>query len=235
MTPLILIPTYNEEKNIIPLCKKIFEQTHSADILFIDDNSSDGTRANINLMENEYSGRVFLLKRPHKMGLASAYLDGFKWGLKNEKYDGFLEMDADFSHNPDNLPTIFHEGQTYDFVIGSRYVPGGAVKNWSLLRRLISRGGSLYARTILRLKIYDLTGGFNFWSRKIISNFMNQDIKSKGYAFQIELKYRADKQGYSWKEVPITFEDRTVGESKMSKFIVLEAVFRVWQLLFISK
>jgi dolichol-phosphate mannosyltransferase len=227
---LIIIPTYNERENIEELLALITKTDPAAHILIVDDNSPDRTFEIVEgLIQSVYSGRLFLLKRAGKLGLGTAYIAGFKWALARE-YDYIFEMDADFSHDPKYLPDFLAAIQTHDLVLGSRYVPGGGVKNWGLLRKFISRGGSLYARTILGLSLRDLTGGFKCFRREVLQAINLDEIKSNGYSFQIEMTYRAKLQGFRIAETPIIFEDRTAGKSKMSRKIFLEAVLMVWKL-----
>ena len=228
---LIVVPTYNEEENIEPLLKGIFENVPHASVLFVDDNSQDLTRDKISQAITKYENRIAILKRPGKMGLASAYIDGFKWGLER-KFDWICEMDADLSHRAVDLKSVVAAKGDADVIIGSRYINGGGTINWSVFRQIISRVGSFYARTILGIKIQDLTGGFNLWSSKVLKNIGLESILCEGYSFQIELKYRANLAGYSLKESPIIFEERRAGASKMSGAIAFEAVYKVWILLF---
>ncbi len=227
MKKLICIPTYNESGNIANIITAINELELDFNIVVIDDGSPDGTAKIVKKLMGTCDN-VTLIERTGKLGLASAYLKAFKHGLDNN-YDFIGEMDADFSHAPEALREINRhiESGAYDFIIGSRYVKGGETVNWGPLRKLISRGGSLYARTILRLPIRDVTGGFNFWSNRCLRTIDIKSIVSEGYVFQIELKARAYKAGMKFIESPITFEDRRVGESKMSKRIVLEAIYKV--------
>lgn len=194
-------------------------------ILVVDDNSPDGTGALADELAKEDS-RVHVLHRTNKEGLGRAYIAGFNWALERD-FDAICEMDADFSHDPKYLPDFWRLLKENDVVIGSRYVEGGGVKNWSQMRKFISRGGSAYARTILGLKLRDLTGGYNAWRREVLEAVDLTSVESEGYAFQIELKWRAWRKGFKVVETPIVFEDRTRGKSKMSKKIFLEAVFRV--------
>lgn len=227
---LIIVPTYNERDNIEKLLALITKTDPEAHILIVDDNSPDRTFAVVeDLMESTYPGRLFLLKRAGKMGLGTAYIAGFKWAMARN-YDFIFEMDADFSHDPKYLPDFLAAIQTNDLVLGSRYVAGGGVKNWGLLRKFISRGGSLYARTILGLSVQDLTGGFKCFRREVLAAIDLDSIKSNGYSFQIEMTYRASCKGFRIFETPIIFEDRTVGKSKMSRKIFLEAILMVWKL-----
>ena len=227
---LIIIPTYNESDNIEKLLDLISRTDPAAHVLIVDDNSPDRTYEIVErLMQTSYPGRLFLLKRAGKLGLGTAYIAGFKWALARD-YDYIFEMDADFSHDPKYLSAFLAAIQTHDLVLGSRYVPGGGVKNWGLLRKFISRGGSLYARTILGLSLRDLTGGFKCFRRQVLESIDLDAVKSNGYSFQIEMTYRARCKGFRICETPIVFEDRTAGKSKMSRKIFLEAVLMVWKL-----
>ena len=227
---LIIIPTYNESDNVEKLLDLISRTDPAAHVLIVDDNSPDRTYEIVErLMQTSYPGRLFLLKRAGKLGLGTAYIAGFKWALTHD-YDYIFEMDADFSHDPKYLPAFLAAIETHDLVLGSRYVPGGGVKNWGLLRKFISRGGSLYARTILGLSLRDLTGGFKCFRREVLEAIDLDSIKSNGYSFQIEMTYRACCKGFRVFETPIVFEDRTAGKSKMSRKIFLEAVLMVWKL-----
>ena len=227
---LIIIPTYNESDNIEKLLDLISRTDPAAHVLIVDDNSPDRTYEIVErLMQTSYPGRLFLLKRAGKLGLGTAYIAGFKWALARD-YDYIFEMDADFSHDPKYLPAFLAAIEKHDLVLGSRYVPGGGVKNWGLLRKFISRGGSLYARTILGLSLRDLTGGFKCFRRQVLESIDLDAIKSNGYSFQIEMTYRARCKGFRICETPIVFEDRTAGKSKMSRKIFLEAVLMVWKL-----
>ncbi len=227
---LIIIPTYNESDNIEKLLDLISRTDPAAHVLIVDDNSPDRTYEIVErLMQTSYPGRLFLLKRAGKLGLGTAYIAGFKWALARD-YDYIFEMDADFSHDPKYLPAFLAAIEKHDLVLGSRYVPGGGVKNWGLLRKIISRGGSLYARTILGLSLRDLTGGFKCFRRQVLESIDLDAVKSNGYSFQIEMTYRARCKGFRICETPIVFEDRTAGKSKMSRKIFLEAVLMVWKL-----
>ena len=228
MKKLVIIPTYNEIENMKLLLPILMKLDSQFDILIVDDNSPDGTAAFVEKYKTE-NNRVNILNRPQKQGLGKAYIAGFKWGLE-KKYDVLTEMDADFSHAPEHLAQILKAIETTDVVIGSRYVPGGGTVNWSLLRKIISRGGSLYSRIILGYPINDWTGGFNSWKKEVLEKINLDMIKSNGYSFQIELKYKALKNNFKVLEVPIVFEDRRVGQSKMSLKIVLEAFYKVWMI-----
>ena len=227
MKTLIIIPTYNESDNIRPIIEAALavtpEDTH---ILVVDDGSPDGTGKIVDEMGAK-NPRVSCLHRAKKMGLGTAYVNGMKQGL-SQGYEALIEMDADFSHNPQYLPTMLSLLEQNDVVIGSRYVKGGGTVNWGLGRKILSRGGSIYARTLLGASIRDFTGGFNGWRAKVLQNVSLDTLRSDGYSFQIELKYRAFLKGFKIKEFPIIFEDRKVGKSKMSKKIVFEALLRVW-------
>ncbi|PWU21940.1 MAG: dolichyl-phosphate beta-D-mannosyltransferase [Bdellovibrio sp.] len=233
MRTLILVPTYNERENVKPIAEEILLANPAVEILFIDDNSPDRTAEVIEAMQSTMqpqAAKIHILKRPRKEGLGRAYLAGFAWGLAR-KFDCLVEMDADFSHRPVDLVSLRKAVDSgVDFAVGSRYVAGGSTVNWGLLRKLISRGGSLYARLILGYPLHDWTGGFNAWRASTLERIGLSKVTSNGYSFQIELKYRALREGFRGIEVPIVFEERRVGKSKMSLKIVLEAFYRVWQI-----
>jgi len=229
MKILVIIPTYNERENIAALIDEIIKLNPGVDILVVDDNSPDQTAQIVREKQHQYPTKIHLLSRPKKQGLGKAYLAGFDWGF-SEGYEVMIEMDADFSHRPIDLVNLIENVKTHDFVIGSRYVKGGGTLHWGLLRKLISRCGSLYARLILGYPINDWTGGFNAWQTKVIEKIGTRNVTSEGYSFQIELKYKALKLGFKGVEIPILFEDRRVGQSKMSSKIVLEALFKVWSI-----
>lgn len=235
MKTLIVIPTYNEIENIESLVHHIFSLSLPVNphILVVDDNSPDGTAQAIKELmgQKECRETLHLLERPGKLGLGTAYIEGFKWGMERE-YDVLIEMDADFSHNPEYLPHLITQLKESDFIIASRYVKGGGVRHWGLLRKAISRFGSLYAKLILSVPMNDLTGGYNLWRSEVLEKIGLDNIQSNGYAFQVELKYKAWKNGFSYKEYPIIFVDRNKGKSKMSKSIVFEAMYRVWKIRF---
>lgn len=228
---LVIIPTYNERDNLEPISTAVLKADPRVDILVVDDNSPDGTGQ----LADELAAkepRIKVLHREKKQGLGRAYLHAFRWALEHD-YQYIVEMDADFSHDPRYLPTIIDTAVNgADIALGSRYVEGGGTVNWGVSRQLISQGGSLYARTILGVKIRDLTGGFKCFNRRVLEAIDLDAVQSSGYAFQIELTYRALKKGFTVKEVPIVFEDRRVGQSKMSRKIFLEAVTMVWKLRF---
>jgi dolichol-phosphate mannosyltransferase len=227
---LIVIPTYNEIENIKLFIEKVFENAPEyGDVLVVDDNSPDGTAAAVKKIMPRYPERLHILSRAGKQGLAAAYLAGFAWGISRH-YDMFLEMDADFSHNPVYIPIMLEKIQTHEAVVGSRNVAGGGVEGWSFLRRAVSKGGSLYSRIVLGCPVRDLTGGFNLWKKSALEKINLETIISKGYSFQIEMKYRAYRAGCTIDEAPIVFIDRKKGTSKMSKRIFFEALVNVWKI-----
>ena len=226
---LVIIPTYNEADNLPRIVPAVLDQDPRLDVLVVDDNSPDGTGA---LADELAAGseRVNVLHRSGKQGLGRAYLDGFRWGLERP-YALFFEMDADFSHKPDALPRFIEKAEEYDVVLGSRYVGGRVtVINWPMSRLLISYFGSRYAHFITRLPVRDATGGFNCWRRAVLEALDFDRIESNGYTFQIELKLRAWRKGFTLTEIPIVFAERDSGESKMSKKIMREAIWKVWKL-----
>jgi dolichol-phosphate mannosyltransferase len=227
---LICLPTYDERENLEAICRAILEAVPSVDILVVDDNSPDGTGELADALAAR-EPRIKVLHRTGKEGLGKAYLAGFAWALERG-YALVMEMDADFSHDPKHLPAMLSAARDADLVLGSRYVPGGGTVSWGLARRLLSRGGSLYARTILGVKIRDLTGGFKCFRREVLEAIDLPSVSCTGYAFQIELTYRAIRRGFRVVEVPIVFADRRVGQSKMSRRIVLEALRKVWAIRF---
>lgn len=224
----IVIPTYNERENIGALLPRLLEEPRFR-VLIVDDNSPDGTATIVEQFSTR-DQRVGLLSRPGKQGLGTAYVAGFRRAL-SEGAEYIFEMDADFSHDPKYLPALLAATEDrYDLTLGSRYVPGGATTDWGLIRRLISQGGNLYARTILGLPVMDATGGFRCYRRRVLETLDLNSIHSNGYSFQIELVYRTQQAGFRIGEVPIVFPDRRVGHSKMSRRIVLEALITVWRL-----
>jgi dolichol-phosphate mannosyltransferase len=224
----VILPTYNERENVPQIVPAILAAAPELDVLIVDDNSPDGTGALADQLAAK-NPRVSVLHRARKEGLGRAYLAGFAEALQRG-YGRVLEMDADFSHDPARLPALL--ATDADLVLGSRYVPGGGTVNWGLGRRLLSKGGSLYARTILGLRIRDLTGGFKCYRREVLERIDLDAIHSKGYAFQIEGTYRTLRAGFTVVEVPIRFVDRTAGHSKMSRRIVAEALWMVWKIRF---
>ena len=233
MNTLIIIPTYNEAENILKLIEKINDVVFNLNcsILIVDDSSSDGTFELIYDYQKKYKN-IYLIKRKAKMGLASAYIEGFRFGLNNG-FDYFIQMDADFSHNPDYLPEFIDKLKTYDYVIGSRNIPKGRVIGWTFLRKFISKGGSIYSKLILNCSINDLTGGFNGWRKDVLLKIGLNNIISKGYCFQLEMKYRAFRLGFNYIEIPIVFENRKYGISKMSFKIFIEALLNTVKLRFL--
>ncbi|MGZ6142795.1 MAG: polyprenol monophosphomannose synthase [Myxococcales bacterium] len=225
----VILPTYNERENLPEIVPAILAAAPEADILVVDDNSPDGTGALADALASQHAGRVRVLHRERKEGLGRAYLAGFADALARG-YGRVVEMDADFSHDPRRLPALLEASRDADLVLGSRYVEGGGTVNWGLGRRLLSKGGSLYARTILGLSIRDLTGGFKCFRREVLEGIDLATVRSSGYAFQIELTYRAVRRGFTVREIPIVFADRRVGKSKMSRGIVAEALWMVWKI-----
>ncbi len=225
---IVIIPTYNEIENIESIVRAVLSQHKSFHVLVIDDNSPDHTADKVVMLQEEYGGRLFLEKRAEKSGLGTAYVHGFKWALKNN-YDFIFEMDADFSHNPNDLEKLYdacHFGDA-DLAIGSRYVTGVNVVNWPLSRVLLSYFASVYVRMITGMKIHDATAGFVCYKRVVLESINLDKIRFVGYAFQIEMKYRTYCKKLAISEVPIIFTDRTKGQSKMSNSIIVEAVFGV--------
>jgi dolichol-phosphate mannosyltransferase len=225
---LVVIPTYNELENIERLLRNIISLQHEFDVLIVDDNSPDGTAGLVKKQMESSDGRFFLLERPSKLGLGSAYIAGFKWALERD-YSYVFEMDADYSHNPNDLIRLLNtcESDGFDMAIGSRYVTGVNVVNWPMSRVLMSWLASRYVRLITGMKIYDTTAGFICYRREILEKINLDKIQFVGYAFQIEMKYKAYLSKFKIKEVPVIFTDRTKGESKMSSGIISEAIFGV--------
>lgn len=222
----LVLPTYNEAENIEPFVAAVREQLPaSAQILIVDDNSPDGTGARAAELA-ERNDNVSVLHRPHKEGIGPAYVAGFRRALAVGA-ELILEMDSDFSHDPAYLPRLLEASERADLVLGSRYVAGGGVSDWGPLRRAISRGGSAYARLLLGLEVRDLTGGFKCFRREVLEAIDLDSIQARGYAFQVEMTYRAIRQGFTVAEVPIVFRDRRVGDSKMDRSILLEAIWQV--------
>jgi len=231
---LVIIPTYNEKENIPKVLKKIFSLSVPFHVLIVDDGSPDGTSQLVKDFMKDYSGQLHLLERKGKQGLGTAYLKGFEWALERD-YEYIFEMDADLSHNPDDLERLYNTAKEgYDLVIGSRYVKGVNVVNWPIGRVLMSYFASIYVKVILGIKIDDTTAGFKCYHRKVLEAINFNKIRFIGYAFQIEMKYTAWRLGFKLKEIPIVFTDRTDGESKMSKGIFKEAIWGVLSLRFRS-
>lgn len=226
---LIVTPTYNERDNLETFLAGVFDVLPEADVVVVDDASPDGTGELADHIA-EQDARVHVIHRPGKLGIGSAYIDAFEWGLARD-YDLFFEMDTDLSHDPRYLPDFLRAAEAgADVVIGSRNVPGGGVEGWGVGRHVLSKGGSLYSRTILGLGVRDLTSGFKAFRRKVLEEIGLRRVQSEGYSFQIELTYRAIKHGFHVVEVPIVFVDRRAGQSKMSRRIFAEAVVMVWKL-----
>ncbi len=232
-TKLVIIPTYNEKENIEKMVRKVFSMKGGFHILVVDDGSPDGTAAIVKRLMKEFPTNLFIIERSGKLGLGTAYIAGFNWAIEH-KYDYIFEMDADFSHDPDDLIRL-HDAcavEGADMSIGSRYCRGIAVKDWPIGRILMSYGASFYVRTVLGMKIYDSTAGYICYSRKVLETINLQNIRMKGYGFQIEMKYNAYKLGFKVQEVPIMFTDRKEGTSKMSSSIFGEAFWGVMKLKF---
>lgn len=235
MEKLVIIPTYNERENIGPILQAIYNLQQDFHVLVIDDGSPDGTADLVRSLQPQFHNTVFLEERSGKLGLGTAYIHGFKWGIKRG-YNYIFEMDADFSHNPADLPRLYDACKSggADVAIGSRYVKGGGIKNWPADRIFLSRGGSLYTKLILWMPVHDQTAGFMCYRREVLETINLDEIHFVGYAFQIEMKFAAWKLGFKLKEVPIQFEDRKYGESKMSKGIVKEGILGVLKLRWYS-
>ena len=225
---LVIIPTYNEMDNIPKLLPIVLSKDDSINILIVDDNSKDGTAQYV-IEQQKSNPRLHLLQREKKLGLGTAYIAGFKYALANG-YDFIFEMDADFSHNPDEIPGFLKAIKENDLVLGSRYIDGVRVLNWPMRRLLLSFFASVYTRIITGMPVRDATGGFKCFRRKVLEGIDLNKVQSNGYSFQIEMTFKAYKKGFKIKEIPIVFMDRVKGTSKMSKKIVYEAVFMVWKL-----
>ena len=233
MSKIIIIPTYNEIENIEKIIRKVFSLGEDFHILIVDDGSPDGTATTVKQLQNEYTNKLFILERKGKQGLGTAYIAGFKWSL-SQGYEYIFEMDADFSHNPDDLIRLYNACHIdgFDIAVGSRYVTGGKVENWPMNRIFISYGASVYLRLITWMPVNDCTAGFVCYKREVLEAIELDNIRFIGYAFQIEMKYRAWRKKFRIKEVPITFVDRKEGISKMTKGIVKEAILGVWKMRF---
>lgn len=227
MRTLIIIPTYNEKENIEPIVRQVLEIDSSIEVLVVDDNSPDGTGKIVDQMI-ETESRIHVLHRSGKQGLGKAYIAGFKKAIEMG-VDRVVQMDADFSHNPSYLPDMLKASDKFDVVIGSRYMNGNiSVVNWPLSRLMLSYFANIYARWVTGLPVFDVTGGFKVIRTEVLRNINLDKISSNGYAFQIEINYIFNKKGFSITEVPIIFTDREGGVSKMSRRIMLEAVFKIW-------
>jgi dolichol-phosphate mannosyltransferase len=228
MRTLIISPTYNERKNIQSLIEQVFDLDSTYHLLIIDDNSPDGTAKKVEELQKEHSN-LHLEIRPGKAGLGTAYLYGFQWAL-DKGYDFIVQIDADLSHDPNDIPRLIENLSNHELVIGSRYVEGVSVVNWPIRRLILSYGANYYSRFITGMPINDGTGGFKAWSASLLERIRLNEVKSQGYSFQIEMNFRAWRLGANIKEEPIIFVDRTIGESKMSSSIMYEAIWMVWRL-----
>ena len=228
MKTLIISPTYNEIKNIKSLVKQVFDLDPGYHLLIVDDNSPDGTALKVKELQSTYPN-LHLEERPGKAGLGTAYLFGFKWALENN-YDHIVQMDADLSHDPNDVPRLVSRLKDHDLVIGSRYGNGVSVVNWPIRRLILSYGANMYSRFITGMPINDGTGGFKAWRGTLLNDIELKKVRSQGYSFQIEMNFRSWRLGARIKEEPIIFVDRTIGESKMSKSIMYEAIWMVWRL-----
>lgn len=235
MEKLVIIPTYNERENIEKILRAIFELQQDYHVLVIDDGSPDGTAVVVRTLQPQFQNAVFLQERRGKLGLGTAYIHGFKWGIERG-YRFIFEMDADFSHSPSDLPRLYDACKSggADLAIGSRYVQGGGVRNWPADRIALSKGASVYTRLITWMPVSDPTAGFMCYKKEVLEAINLDEIRFIGYAFQIEMKYAAWKLGFTLKEVPIQFEDRKFGESKMNKGIIKEGVLGVLKLRWYS-
>lgn len=229
---IVIIPTYNEKENIENIIRKVFSLDGGFDILIIDDGSPDGTAAIVKRLQQEFPERLHMIERPGKLGLGTAYITGFKWSI-DKGYDYTFEMDADFSHNPEDLPRLYQACKDgADLAIGSRYCDGISVINWPIGRIIMSYYASVYVRTVLGMKVYDCTAGFKCYSNKVLRTIDLDKVEMKGYGFQIEMKYTTYKLGFKITEVPIIFVNRKAGTSKMSGGIFGEAFWGVLKLRF---
>ncbi|NUQ23649.1 MAG: polyprenol monophosphomannose synthase [Saprospiraceae bacterium] len=232
---LVIIPTYNERENIVRMIDTVFSLDKSFHILIVDDGSPDGTAELVKASQQRYPGTLFLMERSGKLGLGTAYIAGFEWGLARS-YQYFIEMDADFSHSPADLPRLYEacHSNGADVSVGSRYVKGGRLENWPYNRVLLSYGASLYVRCITWMQVKDPTAGFVCYTRPVLEAINLHKIRFVGYAFQIEMKFATTSLGFKIKEIPITFTDRLEGSSKMSRGIIKEAIWGVLQMRILS-
>ena len=228
MTTIVISPTYNECKNVQSLIELILGKYPEFHLLIVDDSSPDGTANKVKELQADYPN-LHLEERPTKDGLGTAYIYGFKWAIERE-YDRIVQMDADLSHDPNDVPRLVNLLDEHDLIVGSRYVEGVSVVNWPIRRLILSYSANLYSRVITGMPIKDSTGGFKAWRREVLEELDLNAVRSQGYSFQIEMNFRTWCKGFRIKEVPIIFVDRTIGESKMSKNIVYEAIFMVWRL-----
>ena len=228
MKTLVISPTFNERKNIVTLVEKILNQNPEFHLLIVDDNSPDGTAEKVKELQLKYKN-LHLEERPGKAGLGTAYLYGFDWAL-NKNFEAIVQIDADLSHNPKDVPRLVSRLEDHDLVIGSRYIHGVSVVNWPIRRLILSYGANLYSRLVTGMPIKDGTGGFKAWRASLLKKIRLKEVRSQGYSFQIEMNFRAWGKGARIKEEPIIFVDRTIGESKMSRAIMIEAIWMVWRL-----
>ncbi|HUV35695.1 MAG TPA: polyprenol monophosphomannose synthase [Patescibacteria group bacterium] len=233
MEALIVVPTYNEKENVRELCDAVLSLGDGIGMLIVDDNSPDGTGDIVDAIAEE-NDRIHVIHREGKLGLGSAYITGFKWALANTAAKFIFEMDADFSHNPASIPVFLDAIRDHDLIVGSRYLNGITVINWPLSRLILSCGANIYTRIVTGLPLKDSTGGFKCFRREVLEQLPLDTIRSDGYSFQIEMNFFCWKKGFRIKEIPIIFEDRRVGVSKMSRKIVWEAAFMVWRLRFMN-
>jgi len=228
MKTLIISPTYNEKKNIKALVAQVLDLNPDYHLLIIDDNSPDGTASAVKELQTEYTN-LHLEERPGKAGLGTAYIYGFKWALERD-YEAVVQMDADLSHDPGDVPRLVKQLEAHDLVIGSRYIHGVSVVNWPIRRLILSYGANLYSSIVTGMPLKDSTGGFKAWRREVLETVQLDQVRSQGYSFQIEMNFRTWRRGFTIIEEPIIFTDRTIGESKMSKTIMYEAIWMVWRL-----
>ena len=228
MKTLIISPTYNEKKNIKALVAQVLDLNPDYHLLIIDDNSPDGTASAVKELQTEYTN-LHLEERPGKAGLGTAYIYGFKWALERD-YEAVVQMDADLSHDPGDVPRLVKQLEAHDLVIGSRYIHGVSVVNWPIRRLILSYGANLYSSIVTGMPLKDSTGGFKAWRREVLKTVQLDQVRSQGYSFQIEMNFRTWRRGFTIIEEPIIFTDRTIGESKMSKTIMYEAIWMVWRL-----
>jgi dolichol-phosphate mannosyltransferase len=232
MDKLVIVPTYNELENIDPLLERLLNLPYGLDVLVVDDGSPDGTAARVKAWQ-EKTTRVHLIERPGKMGLGSAYRDGFRFALR-EGAEYIFEMDADFSHDPDAVGDFLTAARDADIVLGSRYLHGVTVMNWPLSRLILSYSANVYTRVITGLPVADATGGFKCFRRKALEAIRLDRVRTEGYGFQIEMSFRCWRRGFRIKEIPIVFVDRRAGTSKMNRKIIFEAAWLVWKLRFLD-
>ena len=228
MKTLVISPTYNEKKNIKALVEQVLDPNPDYHLLVIDDNSPDGTASAVKELQTEYAN-LHLEERPGKAGLGTAYIYGFKWALERD-YEAVVQMDADLSHDPGDVPRLVKQLEVHDLVIGSRYIHGVSVVNWPIRRLILSYGANLYSSIVTGMPLKDSTGGFKAWRREVLETVQLDQVRSQGYSFQIEMNFRTWRRGFTIIEEPIIFADRTIGESKMSKTIMYEAIWMVWRL-----